>query len=93
MVLYKRIIAIIPVPYGSMLHIPPTSYHLPAAEQEPYQKSLSLNQKYCRIFRETHTHKQTNKQTTTTKNGHSRQKKKIRRKEQWEQADKQERRY
>ena len=38
-----------------------------------------------------HTH--TNKQTTTTKNGHSRQKKKIRRKEQWEQADKQERRY
>ena len=24
--------------YGSMLYIPPSNYHLPAAKQEPYQK-------------------------------------------------------
>ena len=28
----------IPVPYGSMLHIPPTSLLLLAAIQEPYKK-------------------------------------------------------
>ena len=32
------------MPYGSKLHIPHTSYHLLAAQQEPYiQKSLSNN--------------------------------------------------
>ena len=36
----------IPVPYGSKLHIPPTSSLLVAAKQEPYKtKSLSLNKK------------------------------------------------
>ena len=29
----------IPVPYGSKLHIPPTNYHLLAAQQEPYKKA------------------------------------------------------
>ena len=29
----------IPVPYGSKLHILPTSYHLLAAQQEPYKKA------------------------------------------------------
>ena len=33
-----------------MLHIPPTKLLLLAAKQEPYKKSLSLNQKYWRIF-------------------------------------------
>ena len=32
----------IPVPYGSKLSIPPTSYPLPAAEQEPYKKAYLL---------------------------------------------------
>ena len=32
--------------YGSMLHIPPTNSLLLTAEQEPYKKSLSLNEKY-----------------------------------------------
>ena len=36
----------IPVPYGSMLHIPPTNLLLLAAKQESYKKSLSLNEKY-----------------------------------------------
>ena len=36
----------IPVPYGSMLHIPPTNSLLVAAKQEPYEtKSLSLHKK------------------------------------------------
>ena len=35
-----------PVPYGSKLHIPPINYHLLAAQQEPYKKSLTLNKKY-----------------------------------------------
>ena len=30
------------MPYGSMLHIPPTNYHLLAAKQEPYQKAYPL---------------------------------------------------
>ena len=34
-----------PMPYGSMLHITPTDYHLLAAKQEPSQ-SLSLNEKH-----------------------------------------------
>ena len=34
-----------PVPYGSMLHIPPTKYHLLAAKQEPYQKVYILTKK------------------------------------------------
>ena len=32
----------IPVPYGSKLHIPPTNYHLLAAQQEPYKKAYPL---------------------------------------------------
>ena len=28
--------------YSSMLHIPPTSYHILAAKQEPYQKAYLL---------------------------------------------------
>ena len=28
-----------PVPYGSMLHMPPTNLHLLAAKQEPYKKA------------------------------------------------------
>ena len=32
----------IPVPYGSMLHIPPTNYDFLAAKQEPYQKASLL---------------------------------------------------
>ena len=35
------------VPYGSMLHILSTNLLLLAAKQEPYKKSLSLNEK-CR---------------------------------------------
>ena len=27
------------VPYGGKLHIPPTNYHLQAAQQEPYEKA------------------------------------------------------
>ena len=39
------------MPYGSKLHIPPTNYHLLAAQQEPYKKkSLTLNEKYLRVF-------------------------------------------
>ena len=38
------------VPYGSMLHIPPTNLLLLAATQEPYKKSLYLSEKYWRIF-------------------------------------------
>ena len=30
------------MPYGSMMHIPPTNYHLPAAKQKPYQKAYLL---------------------------------------------------
>ena len=29
----------IPGPYGSKLHIPPTNYHLLAAQKEPYKKA------------------------------------------------------
>ena len=29
----------IPVPYGSMLHIPPTNFYLLAAKQNPYPKA------------------------------------------------------
>ena len=32
----------VPVPFGSMLHIPPTNYHLLAAKQEPFQKAFLL---------------------------------------------------
>ena len=38
------------MPYGSMLHILRTNYHMRAAKQEPYQKKLSRNEKYRRIF-------------------------------------------
>ena len=33
------------VSYGSKLHIPPTNYHLLAAQQEPYKKA-SINEKF-----------------------------------------------
>ena len=36
----------IPAPYGSMVHMPTTNLLLLAAKQEPYKKSLSLNEKY-----------------------------------------------
>ena len=32
--------------YGSKLHIPPTIYHLLAAQQEPYKKTTTINKKY-----------------------------------------------
>ena len=35
-----------------MLHIPPTNLLLLAAKQEPYQKSLSLDEKYWKNFLE-----------------------------------------
>ena len=37
------------MPYGSTLHIPPTNLLLLTAE-ESYKKSLSLNEKFCRLF-------------------------------------------
>ena len=41
----------IPVPYGSMLHIPTTNLLLLAAKQEPYQKRrLSLHEKILKEF-------------------------------------------
>ena len=36
-----------------MLHIPPTNSLLLTAKQEPYKKSLSLNEKYWKNFLET----------------------------------------
>ena len=33
-----------------MLHVPPTNCLLLTAKQEPYKKSLSLDEKYLRIF-------------------------------------------
>ena len=30
------------VPYGSQLYVPQTSYHLPAAQQEPHKKAYLL---------------------------------------------------
>ena len=41
----------IPVPYGSMLHIPPTNLLLLAAKLEP-NKKVSLNEKYWKNFLE-----------------------------------------
>ena len=41
----------IPVPYGSMLHIPPTNLLLLAAKQEPYKKAYLLTkniEEFCR---------------------------------------------
>ena len=40
------------MPYGSILHIPPTNLLLLAAKQEPYKKSPSLNEKYWKNFLE-----------------------------------------
>ena len=40
----------IPVPYGSMLHIPPTNLLLLAAKQEPYKKAYLLTKNIGRIF-------------------------------------------
>ena len=39
-----------PVPYGSMLYIPPTNLLLVAAKQEPYKKSYLLTKNTGRIF-------------------------------------------
>ena len=40
----------IPVSYGSMLHIPPTSLLLLAAKQESYKKAYLLTKNIGRIF-------------------------------------------
>ena len=40
----------IPVPYGSMLHTPPTNYILLAAQQESYSLSPSLREKNIEEF-------------------------------------------
>ena len=40
------------MPYVSMLHIPLTNSLLLAAKQEPYKKSLSVNEKYWKNFLE-----------------------------------------
>ena len=44
-----------PVPYGSMLHIPPTNLLLLAAKQEPYNKSYllmkNIEEFFGKIFR------------------------------------------
>ena len=40
----------IPVPYGSMLHIPPTNLLLLAAKQKPYKKAYFLTKNTGRIF-------------------------------------------
>ena len=40
----------IPVPYGSMLHIPLTNLLLLAAKQESYKRNLSLYENFSRIF-------------------------------------------
>ena len=38
------------MPYGSMLHIPPTNLLLLAAKQEPYKKKAYLLMKYIKEF-------------------------------------------
>ena len=38
------------MPYGSMLHIPPTSLLFQAAKQEPYKKAYLLTKNIGRIF-------------------------------------------
>ena len=40
----------IPVPYGSMLHIPPTNFYLLAAKQNPYQKAYLLTKNIQEFF-------------------------------------------
>ena len=40
----------IPVPYGSMLHIPPTNLLLLTAKQEPYKIAYLLTKNTGRIF-------------------------------------------
>ena len=40
----------IPVPYGSMLHIPPTNLLLLAAKQEPYKKAHLLTKEIGRVI-------------------------------------------
>ena len=42
----------IPVPYGSMLHIPPTNLFLLAAKQEPNKKAYLLTKKQWKNFLE-----------------------------------------
>ena len=39
-----------PVPYGSMLHIPPTNLLLIAAKQEPYKKVYLLTKNIEEFF-------------------------------------------
>ena len=43
--IYKCIMA-----NSSKLHTPPTNYHFLAAQQEPYEKSLTLNEKIFEFF-------------------------------------------
>ena len=40
----------IPVPFGSMLHIPPTNLLLLAAKQDPHKKAYLLKKNIGRIF-------------------------------------------
>ena len=42
--LHKCIMANTSAIYGSKLHIPPTNYHLLAAQQEPYKKAYLLTE-------------------------------------------------
>ena len=51
-IIYVNAYQQIPVPFGSMLHIPLTNLLLLATKQEPYKKSLSLNKKYWKNFLE-----------------------------------------
>ena len=51
-ILYINAYSQIPVSYGSKLHIPPTNYHLLAAQQEPYKKSLTLKEDFFESFLE-----------------------------------------
>ena len=38
------------MPYGNILHIPPTSYNYLAAKQEPYQKDYLVMKKITDFF-------------------------------------------
>ena len=52
-VLYKCIMANTSVMYGSKLHLPPTNWHLLAAQQERYKKQnkqKTSNEKCLRVF-------------------------------------------
>ena len=49
--LYKCITANTSATWQQAAHLPPTNYHLLAAQQEPYKKQkLTLNEKCLRVF-------------------------------------------